>query len=241
MEKSIQYISLFVFTSVLFAGQPLNTDDAFSVGKKNIEIEILSEFYHYGNEREFSIPIGFSYGLFESTDIIIGGSYNSSWDASFTFSSIDDITVELKHIFVNGFFKIGIKPFVTLPTGDTNEGFGKGKVNYGTYLLITKEWQDFHIHTQFGYTRNNNIVGEKPDIWEYSIAAEKFISEDLSTVLEFGIAKNCCYEPVKHTKFILGGFIYQYNEVIAIDIGLMRGLSESDPNFGLMTGITIGL
>lgn len=231
---------LILLSTITFAGHPLNTDDAFSLEEGAFEIEILSEFYKYQNTRELTLPVGISYGIFKNTDVVIAGAYNSSWDGSLSAKSFGDITVELKHILVNDFLRVGVKPFITLPTGDINAGFGKGKVNCGAYLLLTKEWEEFHVHSQFGYTRNNNIVDEKPDLWDYSVAIEKFLSDNLSTVFEFGIAKNCCYESVEYSKFILGGFIYQYNNIITIDLGLMKGLSESDPDFGLMTGVTLG-
>lgn len=232
---------IFFISAITFAGHPTYTDDAFSLGSGAFEIEILSEFYKHDYSKELTIPIGLSYGISENTDLALGLSYNSSWEGSLSLRSFDDISVELKHIFLNDFLKIGVKPFITLPTGNTDKGFGKGKVNYGAYLLVTKEWEGLHLHTQFGYTRNNNIVQEKTDLWDYSIAVEKFLTEKLSAVFEFGLAKNCCYEPVEHTRFILGGVIYQLNESLTLDIGLMRGLSEVDPNFGLMTGLTIGL
>ena len=106
---------------------------------------------------------------------------------------------------------------------------------------MTKEWEKLHIHTQFGYSTNHNVIGERPDFWEYSLAVEKFLSSKLSAVIEFGIARNCCIEASELAKFFLGGIIYQISETFTLDIGLMKGLTDNNPNFGLLGGITIGL
>lgn len=239
LHENIKFF--FLVSSIVFAGHPLNTDDAFNLGKNSFEFEFVYEFYDYDAIMEMTIPITVSYGLFNNSDIVFSLAYHKSWDDNFTLNSLGDATIELKQILYDDLLRIGIKPFVTLPTGDESIGFGKGKVNYGTYLLLTKEWEELHIHTQFGYSTNHNVIGERPDFWEYSLAAEKFLSKKLSTVIEFGIARNCCFESLEHTKFLLGGIIYQIDDMFVLDLGLMKGLTDDNPNFGLLSGITLGL
>lgn len=229
-----------IFSLPILAGHPLNTDDAFTVGTNGKQLEIISEYYSYGTSYEVAVPVAFTYGLFKYTDLVVSVSYHRAWDNSFSTDSFNDIAFELKQVLYDNILRIGVKPFITLPTGSEEKGFGKGKLNYGTFLLVTKEWENLHLHTQFGYTRNNNIVNEKLDLWEYSIAIEKFFTEKFSTVLEFGISKNCCFINPEQSKFILGGIIYQWDSTVTFDLGIMKGFDRPHADIGVLLGATLG-
>lgn len=127
-------------------------------------MEIVSEYINNRTDYEFALPLTFSYGLTQRTDIMLGISFHKNWNDEFSNHSFNDIRLEVKHILIDDLFKIGIKPFVNIPTGEEDKGFGKGKLGYGLIFMITKEWEKIHIHTQFGYTRNNNVVREKEDL-----------------------------------------------------------------------------
>ncbi len=229
-----------VLTSLIFAGHPLNTDDAYAIGKNNFEFEFVSEFINHRNEWEFAIPIALTYGLSDDLDLILNVSYHRAWDDRNSQSCLNDLFFEAKYIFWDDVIRVGTKPFISIPIGQEDKGFGKGKVCFGSFLLLTKEWEDFHIHTQFGYSRNNNIIGEISDLWEYSIALEKIITDELAAVFEFGISRNRFPGSSNHPKFLLGGVMYEFIEDIIFSLGVMKGLDEIEANYSLMSGLTIG-
>lgn len=239
MKKFI-VIAHTAFSSMFFAGHPLNTDDAYSIGKNNFEIEFVAEVINHRSEWEFAVPIALSYGLIENLDLSLITSHHKVWDNNSSQNCLNDLFFEVKYIFWNDVIRIGVKPFLSIPVGQEEKGFGKGKVCYGSYILLTKEWETFHIHTQFGYSRNNNNIGELPDLWEYSIALEKLLSEKISAVFEFGISRNSFPGVSEHPTFLLGGFMYELNENLILSLGLMKGLNQNEANYSLMSGLTFG-
>ncbi|MCZ7601453.1 MAG: transporter [Melioribacteraceae bacterium] len=236
---NIIFISLPLITLISNAGHPLRTEDGFPLGTNSFEIEIVSEYYDYSNNSEISLPISFGYGITSSTDILVGFSYHKYWDDRNNFSSFNDILIELKQMIFTEDVRFGIKPFISIPSGDEAKGFGKGKLNFGMMILLTKEWEKFHIHTQLGYQRNNNVVNENENLWEYSIALEKLFSERFSGLLEFGIARSCCPDYIEPPKFISLGASYLLEENLAVSMGILKGIHSVDQHLGLTGGITI--
>jgi len=239
-KKKIILIIYAVISSALFAGHPLNTDDAYTIGKNNFEFEFVTEFINHRSEWEFAVPIVLTYGLFENFDLSLTTSHHRVWDNYSSQNCLNDFFIEAKYIFWEDVIRIGAKPFISIPIGQEDKGFGKGKVCFGSFLLLTKEWETFHIHTQFGYSRNNNNIGEVSDLWEYSIALEKLISEKFSAVFEFGVSRNSFPGISEHPAFLLGGFMYELNEIIVLSLGLMKGLNEIEANYSIMSGLTLG-
>lgn len=233
------FILLSLITLISNAGHPLRTEDGFSLGTNSFEIEIVSEFFNYSTNSEISMPITFGYGLTNSTDILVGLSYHTYWDDRNSFTSFNDILIELKQMIFTDDVRIGVKPFISIPTGDETKGFGTGKLNYGMMILLTKEWDEFHIHSQIGYQRNTNVINENENLWEYSIALEKIFSDRFSGLLEFGISRSCCPDYIEPPKFISLGASYLLEENLAISMGILKGIHNVDQHLGLTGGITI--
>jgi len=239
MKKNLFVIHT-LLSSLIFAGHPLNTDDAYAIGKNNFEIEFVTEVINHRSEWEFAVPIALTYGLFENLDLSLVTSHHRVWDNNSSQNCLNDLFFEAKYIFWNDVIRIGVKPFLSIPVGQEDKGFGKGKVCFGSYILLTKEWEAFHIHTQFGYSRNNNNIGELPDLWEYSIALEKIITDELSAAFEFGISRNNYSYNSEHPKFILGGIMYELKQNLILSFGVMKGLNHNEANYSLMSGLTLG-
>lgn len=233
------FLTLLLIASILYAGHPLRTEDGFTLGPNSFEVEIVSEFFNYSSNSEVSLPVSFGYGIAINTDLLIGLSYHHYWDDKENFVSFNDVLIEIKQMLFTDEFRFGIKPFISIPTGEEAKGFGSGKLNYGMMIILTKEWENLHIHTQLGYQRNNNVINENENLWEYSIALEKIFSDRFSGLLEFGISRSCCPDYIEPPKFISLGASYLLEENLAISMGILKGIHSVDQHLGLTGGITI--
>lgn len=232
-------IAHLLITLLSFAGHPLNTEDGFTLGTGAFEVEVVTEFFDFNSNSEIAMPLGFSIGLADNTDFLFGLSYHKYWDEEHNFTSFNDIIIELKQMLFIDEVRFGVKPFISIPTGDHSRGFGAGKLNYGMIILLTKEWEKFHVHTQLGYTQNKNSVNQNENLWEYSVALEKLFSDRFSGLLEFGVSSNCCPYNSEPPKFISLGAAYILEENFSISAGLIRGIHNVDRYLGLTGGITV--
>lgn len=63
-----------------------------------------------------------------------------------------DLSFEVKHRFhEKDGLSLGVKPAVTLPTGDEERGFGTNKPSYGLTFIVTKEIEPVTFHFNAGY------------------------------------------------------------------------------------------
>ncbi len=233
---------LIIFGIEIFGGHPLRTDDAATIGNNKFEFELTSEFSVERNYKEMSFPVTLTYGLFDNTDIALSTCGHHGWVTGIRKnSSWGDLSLELKTIFKGEAFDFGIKPFLTLPTGNFSEGFGTGKTTFGMYILLTRTFEKINLYSQIGYQRNNNIVNEDHNHWEISLAGEYQLSEKSTLVLELGGARDLSPRDEDHPVFVLGGLTYSISHSIVFDLGLLKGINETEMDLGILTGFTFAL
>lgn len=79
---------------------------------------------------------------------------------------------------------------------------------------------------------------ERKDLWHASLAGEIEIIKNLKAVANIGVARNPEEESTTHPAFILGGFIYSFNEQLDIDGGVKAGLNKAEVDTVLLVGLT---
>jgi hypothetical protein len=90
-----------------------------------------------------------------------------------------------------------------------------------------------------GYTRNENKLQEREDLWHASAAFEVNIAERLTAVGNVGVESNPDPTSSIEPAFILGGLIYSINDNVAIDFGVKTGLNEAEADYSLLVGIAL--
>jgi hypothetical protein len=159
---------------VTYGFEPLNTDDAGTVGKGVRQIEqyfyVLNnnspgdpgdiaaageEFRGLGNAK--ALPFTFTYGLSDSTELSFGTTYYMSPRGD--YSPFANNAIALKWRLIGDGdegLSIAVKPTITLPasTSQQTKGLGLARTNYEFNFIASYFWDSFEIHANISYARN---------------------------------------------------------------------------------------
>mgnify|MGYP001354262928 CR=1 FL=1 len=250
----IQSLSFpFVFFGILScataasAAHPLITDDAGTMGTGKAQLELTGE---YGHDKENGVTTKtrqgdacFTYGLSEAVDLVVDLPYlhvrTSDDTTTLTENGFSDTSLAVKWRFYedNG-FSLALKPGLTLPTGDDQEGLGAGKATYSLFFVTSKEMDPWGFHLNLGYIRNENTLDEEKDLWHASIASTLALTENLTAVANLGVESNAEKLASTDPAFVLAGLIYTLSEEIALDCGIKYGLNDRETDRTVLAGVT---
>jgi hypothetical protein len=232
-----------------FAVHPLITDDANTLGKGNVQLELNGE---YGHEPEDGVTTNttrifpvLTYGIKENIDVVLGAPYQyirtKGADSVFNEDGLADTSLEVKWRFYDkDGLALAVKPGVSLPTGDRKRGLGAGRTRYGVFLIGTQELKPASFHANLGYIRNENRNDERRDIWHASLASEVEVVKDLRFVTNIGVESNTDKQSDVAPAFLIGGFIYTISEHVYVDAGYKYGLNKPETDSTILAGITFG-
>ena len=206
-----------------------------------------------------------TYGIIDPIDIVLSIPYQA-WQAHDSDSiekeyGIGDLAIEAKWRFSEiGNWSFALKPGLTLPTGNDSRGLGAGKATYHVLFITTYNFGEerfapegrrietpeekamHHIewtaHFNAGYIRNENSVGERTDLWTYSVAGSIEFIEDFYVVADLGAQTNTDRESGTHPAYFLAGFIYSPVENIDLGLGMRFGLNSAEADYSGRGGIT---
>lgn len=172
--SKILFLSLVFLVTEVSAFEPLNTDDAATIGKGTRQIEQYfytlnnnspgdpadisspgEEFRGLGNATAF--PFTFTYGLSESSELSLGTTYYASPRGN--YSPFSNNVIGFKWRFLgdgDDGLAMAIKPSITLPTSTAQQakGLGLAKTNYEFTFITSYFWESFEIHANLSYARN---------------------------------------------------------------------------------------
>jgi len=230
-----------------FAAHPLITDDTGTQGKGKSQVEVNGEFAHDdddGSKAETTeVAAILSYGALDNLDIIIRVPFQrlrvkEDGDAAARENGLSDVSTEVKwRFFEEEKFSLALKPGVSLPTGDDENGLGSGKVNLSIFLIATGDFEPLLLHANLGYVRNENDADERKNLWHASVGAEYAAAEKLTLVGDIGVEQNTDQNVHARPVFILGGLIYSLSEQLDIDFGVNGGLNEPETDYAILAGI----
>lgn len=245
------YLLLLLLATPSWAAHPLITDDTGTQSKGNFQLEVNGQ-YDWDKEnidgtciKSAGIEIGstLSYGILENVDLVLSVPFLWSKakenDAKvYDENGIGDVVFETKwRIFEKNGFSLGIKPGITIPTGNYKKGLGTGQLGGHFFLMASQELGSWAFHGNAGYIRNENKNEERKDLWHASVAATWEAIKDLKLVANIGIERNPDDATSNNPAFLIGGFIYSLTENFDVDLGVKCGLSRSETDISLMTGI----
>jgi hypothetical protein len=248
MRKMMLLVSAAIFAATTaFAAHPLITDDTGTQGKGKFQLELLGEHARESDDgttaKTTEIWTVLSYGLADDIDLILGVPFQSYRikEEGLPDSSergFSDVSLEMKwRFYEKDGLSFGLKPALTLPTGNEEKLLGPGKAGYSLHFLASKELGAWEFHTNLGYIRNENKLDERENLWEASIAAGVEVAEGLKLVGNLGIERSADRLVDRDPAFILGGIIYALTENIDVDLGIRAGLNRPGSDYAVLTGI----
>jgi hypothetical protein len=243
---------LFASTTA-WAGHPLVTDDAGTLGRGKAQVEIGSQLWYHKNVADAvttdkseggEIAASVSVGLHDRVDLVMAVPY--VWQSVETNdalvsreSGIGDINLDVKwRFFEQEGWGLALKPGITFPTGNEDKGLGDGRTSYRLFLIGSRELGPVALHANLGYLRTSNNEGNHQDLWHASLAAEYEVVKDWKLMADIGVSRNPTPGDDTHPAYALGGVAYAVTEKIRLDGGVKFGLNKAETDITYLFGIT---
>ena len=253
----IQAALLASLASSAHAFEPLNTDDAGTIGKSVNQIEqyfyVLhnnvagnpggvstpgEEYRGLGNAKAF--PLTFTHGLSESTELSIATTYYATPRGY--YSPITNNILGLKWRFWGDGERgltMAIKPSITLPasTSQQVQGLGLAKTNYELSYILSYYWDSFQVHSNISYARNPyntnySISGTfspyQVNLISGSIAPVWIVNSWLKLALDIGSSIDTSSNAAAVNDYGMVAAIFRVNK--NVDIGLSYLQNSTTPN-----------
>lgn len=243
--KKLFLISILGLSSPLYSAHPLITDDTGVQGKRKFQWESNLE---YGVDKENGDKFKYyfynnvlSFGVNDNSDLIISLPYVwwKDYSADLSEKGISDLSFELKYKFYQKeSLSLAVKPGFSFPSGDHKKDLGSGKIGYGGFFILSKEYSRGQIHFNIGYLRNENKLNENKDIYKISFGTFISVKDNLNLVLDSGFETNSDKDSDSDPGFLIVGFIYSPYDNFDLDMGIKRGITSSETDTAYMIGIT---
>lgn len=249
----VAVLGVLLASRAAYAGHPLITDDAGTMGKGKGQIEIGVQSWNHKEAVDATTtdktdggeaaPV-ITFGLHERVDLVATIPYQ--WWSTETNGTrvsradgIADVGLDLKWRFFNhDGWGLALKPGVSFPTGNEEQGLGSGRMAYRLFFIATKELGALACHLNLGYIRNENNAGDQKDLWRASFAAEYEVVKNLKVMANVGTERNPAPDSSTHPAFALGGAAYALSERISVDGGVKFGLNKAEPDVTYLFGMT---
>ncbi|HOV90999.1 MAG TPA: transporter [Syntrophorhabdaceae bacterium] len=252
-KMTLIMVSIVIFPLVTHATRPFITDDAGTIGKAGYQLETGMEWSTKKDredgvttrETQRKLSTIFTYGITDNLDIMAGMPYlwkkrKEGGETMLNKDRLSDMTIEVKwRFYEKDGLGLTVKPGISLPTGDYRQGFGTGRVTYGAIFIISKEIEPLGFQLNTGYTRNENKIDERKDLFSASCAITYEVIKNLTIGWDMVIASNA--NPKASTapaSFLFGGN-YKIGKYTTIDAGIKKGLNRHEIDHAFIGGFTI--
>jgi hypothetical protein len=239
-----------------FAAHPLITDDAGTLGKGTVQVELNGDV---GTDKETNAGQTINYnssqiastmgvGVTDKIDITFG--YTRPWGSGdeagtiFKDNGSSDFSLSMKwQVYEREGFTVAVKPQI-----DYSYALGVPEddhtISYGATLIFSKELEAFAFHLNLGYTYNDYNLAEvretsRNSILNFSLATTYEVIKDLKAVADFGAATAQDETANEMLVFGLAGFIYSLNNIVDLSAGVKVGLTNPETDFAGTFGITL--
>ncbi len=246
------YLALLFLSCPSWAAHPLITDDTGTQGKGKFQLELNGQYDWDRDDSDDSsvkstggqTAATLSYGVADNVDLILSLPYlwgNAEINETTVYNEqgIGDAVLETKmRLFEKNGFSVALKPGISIPTGNDEKSLGAGLLGGHLFLIASQELGSWAFHGNLGYIRNENKLDERRDIWHASFAATWEVIKNLKLAADIGIERNPYDDAKDDPAFLIGGIIYSIKENVDVDFGLKCGLTKSETDLSLLTGLT---
>lgn len=223
-----------------FAGRPLLTEDAGTVEKGGVEIELA--FDHARDEtggKDYIPSLQIAYGLSERVEIAAALPYifRDPGEGG-RADGLGDLFVYLKcRVWGEGqnFPALALKPFLKLPTAREGKGLGSGETDFGLTAVFSRSFGGFNLHVDGTYT----VLGEKDvaDPLSLGLAGEFEIVKGVNFVGEIRYGNNFNTSRKDDPATLLTGFQAGIAGAL-FDAGVTLGLNRAAADYLFTVGVT---
>ena len=230
-------IAVFILTSNVYAARPLATTDAGVVNRGVIEFEWGFEYVN-ATDREINNSLAITTGLLNNLDFAVEIPYQSiDFKDSDNDNGLSDITVSTK---LNIIKARELMPDFSAAfsfkdeSGDDEKGLGTGRREFGITGILSKKYGQFAYHVNLGCTIKNNFE----DTFNYNFAVEYSLNERTNLAAElYGdtVLSGKFHDNATSTQL---GMNYSINDAVSWDFGTTIGISKTEPNYKITTGLT---
>lgn len=224
-----------------FAGRPLLTEDAGTVERGAVEIELAFDLARDDNRDKYYIPsLQVAYGLSERIEIAAGLPYvylDPKGNAK--EEGVGDLYAYLKYRVWGErdlYPALTLKPFLKLPTASESKGLGSGEPDLGLTAAFSESFVGFNLHIDVTYI----FLGEEgvTDPLSLGLAGEFEITKGLNFVSEIRYANNFNSKHKDDPATVMAGFQAEIAGAI-FDAGLTLGLNSAAADYLFTVGVTI--
>jgi hypothetical protein len=239
------------------AFEPLNTDDAATVGRNvnqieqyiyvlnNKAAEDISVINSNGEEfrglgRATAAPFTYTRGLSETVEASFASTYYANPNGS--YSPLSNYVLGLKWRFWGDGEKgwaFAVKPTITLPASTSQQavGIGFASTNYELNLISSYYWDQIHVHSNVSYARNpyntnypvsGSIEPLRTNAYAFSIAPVWVVNARWRLALDFGAGSNILLNANRFSDYGMLAAIYSITPDVDLGLSIMR----SAANFG---------
>lgn len=232
----VALIACCLFATQLHAAHPLITEDTGTLGDGRWQLELYGEA---GEARGTDARMDrddavLGYGLAPDLDVQAGVPWMRERS-----SGMGDITFDLKWRFLErGAFSLGLKPGVSLPTGDERKGLGAGRVGWGSLLIASYEPGPVALHAHAGYKRNRNSIGERESLTHISIAAAVQAAPGFKVVADVASNSNPDPAQTRPERYLIFGVIWSVTRDFDLDFGFKKEFGSAALDEALLLGLS---
>ncbi len=243
----ITALTVVFLSSPSHAAIPLITDDTGTQGRGKFQVELFGEYGRDESERitvsSSNLAATLTYGITDPLDVALGIPYQYSRtkdpESTVKGDGLADLAVEVKWRFYDAEgLSFALKPGLTIPAGDAQKGLGTGRTTYYLSLIASKETGPWATHANLTYTRNENNVSQRNNLWRASVASTFEAMKNLRLVADIGVGTNPDRSLNTPPAYLLGGFIYSIHNDFDIGLGVKGGLTKPETDIALRGGIT---
>ena len=237
-----------------FAAHPLISDDAGTLGKGNMQVELNGDI---SSDKETAggsttktagKQLAATFGIGVTDKIDVTGGFTRPWGsgdvdgAIFNDTGSADFSLSMKwQVYEHEGFSVAVKPQLgySYAVGTTDDY----AVSYGAALVVSKEFEPFAVHLNAGYAYNNyNLTAVKDasrsSILNVSVAGTYEVIKNLKMVADVGAATNGDKESNIMPVFGLVGVIYSLNKNVDLSAGIKVGLTKPEDDLTGTFGAT---
>jgi hypothetical protein len=247
----------FALSFAAHAFEPLNTDDAATIGRNvnqieqyiyvlnNKAAEDISVINSNGEEfrglgRATAAPFTYTRGLSETVEASFASTYYANPNGN--YSPLSNYVLGLKWRFLGDGEKgwaFAVKPTVTLPASTSQQavGIGFASTNYEVNLISSYYWDQIHVHSNVSYARNpyntnypvsGSTEPLRTNAYAFSIAPVWVVNARWRLALDFGAGSNILLNANRFSDYGMVAALYSITPDVDLGLSIMR----SAANFG---------
>jgi hypothetical protein len=231
------------------AYHPLLTEDTETQGKGKHQIEMTLDVTRDRNgaatQRSRQASLVYAYGLTKTLDVEVGLPHlqlraDDGAGAATRASGVGDGSVEFKwQFYEKDGFTLGVKPGLTLSSGDASRRLGQGRANAGAVMMAGYEKGSWEFYGHFGLRTNRNTLGERRSLYQASVLTIWEAVERLWLTAETGVLRQPDPAISSNPRFLGVAVIWGPTKDVDLDVGVRRGLNAAAPDRVVSAGVTV--